>query len=113
MAHFAKVEDGIIQEVIVVSDDDCGDSYPDSEKVGQDFIATLGLSGEWRQTSYNNNFRNKYAGIGYSYQDYMFISPKPFDSWLLVEGEWISPSVKPEGMFRWDEGSLSWKDKLC
>ena len=68
MAHFAKVEHGIVQTVIVVSNDDCaGGDFPASEAAGQAFIASLGLAGEWRQTSYNNNFRGTYAGIGYTY----------------------------------------------
>lgn len=68
MAHFAKIENGVVSQVIVVANDDCGGGeMPDSETVGQDFIASLGLEGEWRQTSYNNNFRGKYAGIGMTY----------------------------------------------
>lgn len=69
MAHFAKVEnDGIITNVIVVSNADCGNlEFPESEPVGQAFIASLGLEGEWKQTSYNNNFRGTYAGIGHTY----------------------------------------------
>jgi len=65
MAHFAKVSENIVQEVIVIANSDCGDlSFPDSEPIGQDFIQSLGLSGEWLQTSYSNQFRNIYAGPG-------------------------------------------------
>ena len=66
VAHFVKIEDdGQVSEVIVVSNDDCGGGdFPDSEAVGQAFIASLGLSGEWKQTSYSASFRSKYAGIG-------------------------------------------------
>ena len=54
MAHFAKVDNGIVSQVIVVSNDDCaGGDFPASEAAGQAFIASLGLAGEWRQTSYN------------------------------------------------------------
>ena len=68
MAHFAQVADGKVQQVIVVSNDDCaGGDFPESEAAGQAFIASLGLAGEWRQTSYNGNFRGTYAGIGYTY----------------------------------------------
>lgn len=68
MAHFARVEEGIVREVIVVGNDDCGGGdYPASEPIGQAFIASIGLSGEWRQTSYNGNFRGVYAGIGYTF----------------------------------------------
>lgn len=65
MAHFAKLENGIVTQVIVISDDDCdGGTFPKSEKAGQAFIASLGLDGEWLQTSYNANFRGKFAAIG-------------------------------------------------
>lgn len=68
MAHFALVEDGIVTEVIVINNDDClGGEFPESEIAGQEFIAGIGLSGEWLQTSYHANFRGMYAGIGYTY----------------------------------------------
>lgn len=65
MAHFARVENGIVQQVIVISNETLGDlEFPDSEPVGQEFIASLGLEGVWKQTSYSGSFRNKFAGIG-------------------------------------------------
>jgi len=65
MAHFAKIENGIVQEVNVINNTDCGGgNFPESEPIGQAFIASLGIAGEWKQTSYNANFRGKYAGIG-------------------------------------------------
>ena len=69
MAHFVKVEEnGLITQAIVVADADCaGGNFPESESAGQAFIASLGLEGEWKQTSYNNNFRVRYAGIGMKY----------------------------------------------
>jgi hypothetical protein len=68
MAHFAKIQNNKVAQVIVVSNDDCGGGeFPDSESIGQAFIASLGISGEWKQTSYNGNFRGTYAGIGYTY----------------------------------------------
>ena len=68
MAHFARVENDIVREVIVVADSDCaGGEYPEAESAGQAFIAGIGLAGEWRQTSYNSNFRSTYAGIGYTF----------------------------------------------
>ena len=68
MAHFARVDDGIVREVIVIDNADCGGGdFPESEAIGQAFIAGIGLAGEWRQTSYNNNFRDTYAGIGYTF----------------------------------------------
>jgi hypothetical protein len=69
MAHFAKIEnDGIVSQVIVVANADCGNlEFPESEPVGQAFIASIGLDGDWKQTSYNHNFRDHYAGIGFTY----------------------------------------------
>jgi len=78
MAHFAQTQNGVVGQVIVVSNDDCGGgTFPASEPIGQAFIASLGLAGEWRQTSYNNNFRGKYAGIGYTYDAALdeFVAP--------------------------------------
>jgi hypothetical protein len=68
MAHFARIDDGIVREVIVIDNANCGGGdYPECEPIGQAFIAEIGLEGEWLQTSYNSNFRGTYAGIGYSY----------------------------------------------
>ena len=75
MAHFAKVENGIVREVIVISNGDAP-----TEAKGKEFIAKIGLSGDWVQTSYNNNpiegqDRGKYAGIGDLWDGEKFVSP--------------------------------------
>ena len=78
MAHFARVENDTVREVIVIGNGDCGGGeFPASESVGQAFIAKIGLSGTWKQTSYNGNFRGKYAGIGDTYdaENDVFVSP--------------------------------------
>lgn len=78
MAHFAKIENGVVSQVIVVNNDAIdGGNFPEKESVGQEFIASIGLEGVWRQTSYNNNFRGKYAGIGDTYDEEndIFVSP--------------------------------------
>jgi len=71
MAYFAKLENNIVTQVISVSNDVCGEptlDFPDTCAAGRAFIAnTLKLEGDWKQTSYNNNFRGRYAGIGYTY----------------------------------------------
>lgn len=68
MAHFARIDNNTVAEVIVISDNNCPDPAPDNEAQGQAFIAdVLGLAGTWKQTSYNGNFRGMYAGIGYTY----------------------------------------------
>ena len=84
MAHFAQVNDqNVIQQVIVISDDVAPDPAPNNEQQGQAFIAdVLGLAGEWKQTSYNGNFRGVYAGIGYTYDpdlDEFVAPPEPSD----------------------------------
>ena len=69
MAHFAKIENGIVTNVLVVDNE--------HEANGQEFLNSLGLEGTWVQTSYNANFRGKFAGIGDTYdadQD-IFIAP--------------------------------------
>ena len=78
MAHFAQVTDNIVRNVIVINNSDCGGGeYPDSEPIGQAFIAALGIDGNWLQTSYNNNFRGTYAGQGMTYDPVLdeFVSP--------------------------------------
>lgn len=79
MAHFALVDDtNTVREVIVIGNDDCGGGeFPESEPIGQTFIASIGLTGTWLQTSYHANFRSKYAGIGdlYVAESDEFVSP--------------------------------------
>lgn len=82
MAHFAKIENGVVAVVNVVADSDCGGgNFPESEPIGQAFIASLGLEGEWLQTSYHANFRGAYAGIGYTYDAELdeFVAPAPIE----------------------------------
>ena len=65
-----------------------------------------------KRTSYNNNIRKQYAGIGYTYDavNDVFIAPQPFASWSLDENfDWQPPTPRPtEGFWYWDEDSLSW-----
>jgi len=117
MAHFAKVVEGTVTQVIVIDDL--------VEDRGQDFINNeLKLEGTWIQTSYNTKggqhlnggtpLRKNYAGIGYSYDAELdaFIPPKPFESWLLNEetGTWDAPIPMPEDdkIYRWDEEAGNW-----
>ena len=67
MAHFAKLDaNNVVEQVIVVSNDDIKDnSGTEVESIGVAFCQKLlGASTNWKQTSYNNNFRGNYAGIG-------------------------------------------------
>ena len=78
MAHFAKIENGIVTNVIAVNNADCGGgTFPASEPIGQTFLASINIDGEWLQTSYNRNFRGQYAGIGYTYDAELdeFVAP--------------------------------------
>jgi hypothetical protein len=67
-----------------------------------------------KRTSYNGNMRKNYAGIGYTYNAELdaFVSPKPFDSWILNEetATWDAPVAYPEGEgnYIWNEETTSW-----
>jgi hypothetical protein len=78
MAHFARIENGIVQEVNVINNADCGGGdFPESEPIGQAFIASLGITGTWLQCSYNANFRAAYPGPGFTYDAELdeFVAP--------------------------------------
>lgn len=75
MAHFAKIQNDKVVEVIVI-----GNEQAPTEADGKAFIASCGLDGEWVQTSYNNNLiegasRGKYAGIGDVWNGTEFVAP--------------------------------------
>ena len=110
MAHFAKVENGIVTQVIVI----------DQETLN---TGNWGDPTSWIQTSYNTQggqhpegrpLRKNYAGIGYTYDAGRdaFIPPKPFASWVLNETTclWDAPVAMPtdDKMYRWDEATTSW-----
>ena len=125
MAHFAGLdENNVVTQVIVVANEDTADSNGvEAEEIGVAFCKKLlGADTRWKQTSYNNNFRVRYAGIGYSYNAELnaFIAPKPFESWVLVEetADWESPEgpapelteaqVESRSFYKWDEENLEW-----
>ena len=114
MAHFAKLENNVVTQVIVVSNQDILDEKgQESEELGIKFCSNL-LGGTWLQTSYNGKIRKNYAGIGYTYDEGRdaFIPPKPFNSWLLdeVTCQWKAPVDYPtDGKFyTWNEETTSW-----
>jgi hypothetical protein len=110
MAHFAKVENGIVTQVIVIEPD----------------VLATGLWGDpadWIQTSYNTAggthpngtpLRKNFAGIGYTYDKDRdaFIPPKPYNSWLLNDDtcQWEPPTPMPTDgkLYIWDEETTSW-----
>ena len=117
MAHFAKIENGIVTQVIVVANADTSNADGvEKEYIGAAFCERL-FGGEWKQTSYNGNIRKNYAGIGYAFdsQKNAFIPPQPFPSWTLVEEtcQWASPVAYPadDKAYTWDEPTLSWVER--
>ena len=113
MAHFAKLGTGnIITTVEVVHND-----IAPTEKAGVDFLNNLYNSRDvWKQTSYNGNIRKNFAGVGYKYDESRdaFISPKPFNSWILNETtcRWEAPSARPDDgkFYEWNETTKSWDE---
>jgi hypothetical protein len=120
MAHYAKVQDGLVTRVIVAEAEFFNTFVDDSP-------------GEWIQTSYNTHggiyykpdsrdpsedqskaLRKNYAGIGYTYNETLdaFIPPKRFASWVLDEETclWNAPIAYPEdeNRYTWNEDTLSW-----
>lgn len=110
MAHYAKIENGIVTQVIVAEQD-----YIDS------------IEGQWIQTSYNTlggehktngtPLRKNFAGVGYTYdsQRDAFIPPKTYDSWVLDEETclWEAPVAKPNDgkKYDWNESTTSWVER--
>ena len=114
MAHFAQLENNIVKQVIVVSNEDTSDENGvENEEIGIAFCSNL-LGGTWKQTSYNSKIRKNYAGIGYTYDEVRdaFIPPKPFNSWLLDEDtcQWKAPVDYPTDgeRYTWNEETLAW-----
>lgn len=78
MAHFALVNNNVVDQVIVIANSDCDDlQFPESEPIGQAFIASLEIDGDWKQTSYSGSFRGTYAGLGWTYDPDLdvFVAP--------------------------------------
>ena len=128
MAYFAKLGTGnIIETVISINNFVITDSNGiEQEQLGVDFINNLyGTNDIWKQTSYNTYggihklggtpFRKNYAGIGYIYDETRdaFISPKPYNSWILNEDTclWEAPVARPNDNNRyiWNEEILNWE----
>ena len=116
MAHFVRIENGVVVQGIVVSNQDTADEYGvEKEDIGIAFCSNL-LGGTWKQTSYNARIRKNYAGIGYTYDETLdaFVPPKPFASWVLDtdKAQWKAPVDYPteEGKYTWNEATTSWDE---
>jgi len=109
MSHFAEIDNNNKVLRVLVGDN----NDPAGDEGYQWLIDNLG--GTWIQTSYNNNIRKQYAGIGYTYDadNDVFIAPQPYPSWSLDENfDWQPPTPRPEeGLWYWDEDSLSWLEQ--
>jgi hypothetical protein len=125
MAYFAKLGTGnIVETIISVNNSVITDSNGiEQEQLGVDFINKLYNTRDvWKQTSYNNNFRKNYAGVGYTYDQTRdaFIPPKPFNSWILNEDTclWNAPVAVPtteledNQCYSWNESIINWEIKI-
>ena len=124
MAHFAKLGTGnIVEQVISINNAVITDTNGiEQEQLGVDFINKLYNTRDvWKQTSYNNNIRKNYAGIGYQYDQTRdaFIPPKSYPSWILNEDTclWEAPVAMPtteledNQYYSWNESILNWEIK--
>jgi len=114
MAHFAQIaDDGTVLTVTVISNEVLTDEDGvEQEQLGKDLCQSL-FGGTWVQTSYNNNFRKRFAFIGGAYDsaNNVFLFPQPFPSWTLDgEYEWQPPTPYPSDgkAYLWSEESKSW-----
>ena len=131
MAHFAQIDDdSIVANVIVVGNSDTADSDGNEvEAIGIAFCKSLlGSDTNWVQTSYNNNIRYRYAGIGMKYDSTndVFYSLSPYASWILDTSTWgwEAPVALPDDAgvddpdnptefveYTWDEDTTSWANR--
>jgi len=121
MAHFAELDNNNVVLRVVVVDNDC---VPSDEHVdGETWCINFFKGGTWKQTSYSNNFRKQYAGIGFTYDPAKnkFISPQPYASWALdANDDWQAPVTYPTittygsndpldiYIINWDEAGQKW-----
>lgn len=124
MAHFAQIdyENKVLRVSVVRNEDILDANGNESEEVGIEFLKSMhGSATRWIQTSYNNNFRFRYAGIGMIYNNEydVFLYPKPYSSWILNTEtyEWEPPTIEPElteeqketgSCYEWNEETQEW-----
>ena len=124
MAHFAELNNSnIVLQVIVISNEDVNANGGDQSAQAENFVASIvphqNGGNEWKQTSYNNNFRKQYAGIGMTYDATKdkFLHPQPFPSWALDDNDdWQAPvpfptvtEIDSNGvLILWDEDNRKW-----
>ena len=94
MAYFAELdESNVVLQVITFSNDEVNANGGDQSVQAENFVAAR-HGGTWKQTSYNNNFRKRYAGKGFTYDAVkdIFMNKQPYPSWVInADDEWESP----------------------
>ena len=123
MAHYALINNNnIVEQVITGVDENVIQTDLDGTVVGgsseawENFYSSLPwFAGLYcKRTSYNNNMRKQFAGIGFTYDavNDVFLKPQPYASWSLDNNfDWQPPTPMPtEGMWTWDEDNLSWTE---
>ena len=129
MAHFAEIdENNLVLRVLVVDNENVLDENGnENEQVGIKFLQNIfGLDTRWIQTSYNGNFRYRYAGIEMIYDENLdiFLPPKIYQSWILNHEtyDWNSPIPEPElteeqrdggSYYEWNEETQEWELKTA
>jgi hypothetical protein len=128
MAHFAEIDlnNKVLRVVVACNQDIANNGGEQSEQAAEHFKTVCRLSEKgvkWVQTSYNNNFRKQYAGIGYSFDSTKnkFIASQPFASWSLDSNDdWQAPVAYPtvttygdnvRYFISWDEAGQRWMGK--
>jgi hypothetical protein len=107
MSHFAEIDENNTVTRVLVGDNDMPNE-------GYDWVVET-FGGRWVKTSYNNNIRKNFAGVGFTYDETLdaFIPPKPFDSWILNEDTclWDPPVSRPndDQSYIWNEEDLVWQ----
>ena len=124
MAHFAELDsNNVVTRVVVVGNDVTTAAGPlgenDMHVDGETWCVNFFKGGNWKQTSYNNNFRKQYCGKGYTFDSAKdkFISPQPHASWALDgNDDWQAPVTYPTDTgteedlkyINWDEEGQKW-----
>lgn len=119
MAHFAQLdENNIVTNILVVNNDDVQNlEFPESEPLGAAFLQNMFPGTNWKQTSYNNNFRFRYAGIGYEFHPECgthggFAGPPAYTYFVFNQEkcQWEPPIPYPDtgNTYIWDDASRSW-----
>jgi hypothetical protein len=114
MAHFAELDSNnkVLRVVVGCNQDIANNGGEQSEQAAEHFKTVCPLSEngiKWVQTSYNNNFRKCYAGIGFYYDPIKdkFITPQPAASWSLDSNDdWQPPIPMPndnDHFYKWNE----------